>query len=317
MVVRNPANRSPCSAFLPVIIGELRAARTGKAAAFSLRSILNERSFRQLRQERWPPKWWSRPPKRPRRCRSRAGSPRDFHPRRPRAQPQEYRSRHPARPAGGVHRAVRLGQILARLRHHLCRGPAPLRREPVGLRAAVPGDDAEAGRRPDRRPLARHLHRAENHFAQSALDGRHRHRDPRLHAASVGARRRALLAGDRAADREPDRVADGRPHPGAAGGHAALSAGAGGARAEGRVPQGARRLYAQGLPARQSRRPVLRDRRGAGARQEVQPRHRRGGRPPGGAAGHFHAAGGFAGAGAQARRRAGGGGACRWRVGRG
>ena len=201
---------------------------------FSLRSMLNERSFRQLRQER-------RPSKRPRRGPARARSPRDLDPRRARAQPQERRSRHPARPARGVHRAVRLGQILARLRHHLCRGPAPLRREPVGLRAAVPGDDAEAGRRPDRRPVAGHLHRAEDHLAQSALDRRHRHRDLRLHAAAVGARRRALFAGDRPADREPDRVADGRPRPGAAGGHAALSAGAGGARPQGRVPQGARR----------------------------------------------------------------------------
>ena len=31
---------------------------------------------------------------------------------------------------------------------------------------------------------------------------------------SMGARRRALLAGDRPADREPDHLADGRPHPG-------------------------------------------------------------------------------------------------------
>ena len=130
---------------------------------------------------------------------------------------------HPARPAGGVHRPVRLGQILARLRHHLCRGPAPLRREPVGLRAAIPRDDAEAGRRPDRRPVARHLDRAEDHLEEPALDRRHRHRDLRLHAPAVGARRRALLAGHRSADRKPDRVADGRPRAGAAGRHAHLS----------------------------------------------------------------------------------------------
>ena len=40
----------------------------------------------------------------------------------------------------------------------------------------------------------------------------------------------------------PDRLPDGRPHPRAAGRHAALSAGAGRARPQGRVPQGARRL---------------------------------------------------------------------------
>ncbi len=183
-------------------------------------------------------------------------------------------------------------------------GPAPLCREPVRLRAAISGNDAEAGRRPDRRPVAGHFHRAENHLAQSALDRGHRHRDLRLHAAVVGARRRALLAGDRSADREPDRVADGRPYSCFARRHAALSARARGARPQGRVPQGARRVHEEGLPAGQSRRPVLRDRRSAGARQEIHPRHRRGGRPPGGAAGYCDAAGGFARAGAQARRQA-------------
>ena len=96
-------------------------------------------------------------------------------------------------------------------------------------------------------PVAGHLHRAEDHLAQSALHGRHRHRDLRLHAAAVGARRRALFAGDRPADREPDRLADGRPHHGAAGRHAALSAGAGGARPQGRIPQGTRRLQKKGF----------------------------------------------------------------------
>ena len=206
--------------------------------------------------------------------------------------------------ARGVHRPVGLGQVLPRLRHCLRRGPAPLRREPVRLRAAIPGNDAEAGRRPDRRPVAGHLHRAENHLAQSALHGRHRHRDLRLHATLVGARRRALLAGHRPADREPDRLADGRSHHGAARRHAALSARARGARPQGRIPQGARRLSEEGLPARQDRRQVLRDRRRAGARQEIHPRHRRGGGPHRGAARHRHAAGGLAGDGAEARRRA-------------
>ncbi len=77
--------------------------------------------------------------------------------------------------------------------------------------------------------------------------------------------------------------ADGRPRAGAAGRHAHLRAGAGRARPQGRIPQGTRRVPAQGLPARQDRRRVLRDRRGQAARQEIHPRHRRGGRPPGGA----------------------------------
>ena len=99
----------------------------------------------------------------------------------------------------------RLGQVVARLRHHLCRGPAPLRREPVGLCPPVPRADAEAGRRFDRGPVAGHLDRAEDDLAQPALDGRHGHRDLRLSAPAVRARRRPLLARDRPADREPDR----------------------------------------------------------------------------------------------------------------
>ena len=49
-----------------------------------------------------------------------------------------------------------------------------------------------------------------------------------------------------------------------------------------------------GLPAREDRRRVLRDRRRADARQEVQARHRRRGRPHRGAAGPRDPAGGFA-----------------------
>ena len=84
-------------------------------------------------------------------------------------------------------------------------------------------------------PVAGHLHRAENHLAQPALDRRHGHRDLRLYAAALGAGRHSLFAGDRTADREPDREPDGRPRAGAARGHAALSAGADRARAEGRI----------------------------------------------------------------------------------
>ncbi len=180
-------------------------------------------------------------------------------------------------------------------------GPAPLRREPVGLRAAVPGDDAEAGRRPHRRPVAGHLHRAEDHVQEPALHRRHRHRDLRLPAAAVCARRRALFAGHRPADREPDRHPDGRPRAGPARRHAALPAGADRARAQGRVPQGARRIAEEGLPARQDRRHVLRDPGGAQARQEIQARHRRRGGPPRRAQGHRYEARG------QLRDRAGAG----------
>ena len=217
---------------------------------------------------------------------------RDNDSRRARAQSQERRPGNPARQARGVHRAVRLRQILARLRHHLCRGPAPLRRIAVGLCAPVPGDDAEARCRPDRRAVAGDFDRAEDHFEKSALDRRHRHRDLRLHAAVVGARRRALLARDGPSDREPDRLADGRPRAGAARGHPALSAGARGARPQGRVPQGARRIPQEGFSARQDRRRLPRAVGSAHARQEIPARHRRGGRPHRGARRYRPAAGG-------------------------
>ena len=171
------------------------------------------------------PKIVSKPPAPPR--------PPQDHPRpgRAGAQPQECRPGDPARRAGGVHGAVRLGQVVAGVRHHLRRRPAALCGEPVGLCAPVPGDDAEARCGPHRRALAGHLHRAEDHLQEPALHGRHRHRDLRLPAPAVRARRRALLAGHGPAHREPDGAADGRPGAGAARGHAALPAGADRARA--------------------------------------------------------------------------------------
>ena len=135
-----------------------------------------------------------------------------------------------------------------------------------------------------------------------ALDGRHRHRDLRLHASALGAGRHPLFARDRAADREPDGQPDGRPGAGAAGKDAAVPARARGARPQGRVPQGDRRVSEEGLSAPQDRRRILRHRRDPDARQEAQARHRRGGGPHRGAARHRRAAGGIV------RDRAGAGG---------
>ena len=75
--------------------------------------------------------------------------------RRPRTQPQGRHGRVPARPSRGHHRALRQRQEQPRVRHDLRRGPASLRREPERLRPPVPGPDGEAGRRPDRRAVAR------------------------------------------------------------------------------------------------------------------------------------------------------------------
>ena len=75
-------------------------------------------------------------------------------------------------------------------------------------------------------------------------------------------------------------------------GTTALSAGAGRARPQGRIPQGARRISQEGIPAGQDRRHVPRTGGSARARQEIPARHRRRGRPHRGAAGYRPAAGG-------------------------
>ena len=166
----------------------------------------------------------------------------DPHPRRAHAQPQEHQPRPAAPPADRHHRAVRLGQELARVRHALRRRPAPLRRVAVGVRAAVPAAHGEARRRPDRGPVAGDLDRAEGDVAQPALDGRHGHRDPRLPAPAVRARRRPVLPRpSRAEARRADDLADGRPRARAARGHEAHDPRAGRRQPQGRAARPLRR----------------------------------------------------------------------------
>ena len=179
----------------------------------------------------------------------------------------------------------RFRQVEPRVRHHLCRGPAALRREPVGVCPAVPRHDAEAGRGPHHRPLAGDLDRTEDHLEEPALHRRHRHRDLRLHAAAVRPRRHPVFTGHRPADRGAADQPDGRHHHGAARRHPRLSAGADRARPQGRVSQGISGPSEARLPARQGQRRVPRPRRAAGARQEIPPQHRRGGGPDRGARG--------------------------------
>ena len=99
----------------------------------------------------------------------------------------------PEAQAGGVHRRVGLGQVVARVRHALRRGAAPLRRVAVVVRAPVPRPDGEAQVRAAPRPVADHRHRAEVGVVEPALDRRHDHRDLRLPARALRARRRAAL----------------------------------------------------------------------------------------------------------------------------
>src|SRR5206468_1002415 len=78
------------------------------------------------------------------------------------------------------YRPLRLRQIFPCLRHHLRRRSAPLCRNLIGVRAPILRSDGAARRRFHRRPLPRHLDRAEDHLSLPPLDRRHHHRDLRL-----------------------------------------------------------------------------------------------------------------------------------------
>ena len=104
---------------------------------------------------------------------------------RPRTQPAQRGPGPATRRHDRLHRPLRFRQVLPRLRHHLRRRPAPLRRIPLRLRPPVPRPDGEARRRLHRRPLPGRLHRAEVHQPQPPLHRRHHHRDLRLPAPAL------------------------------------------------------------------------------------------------------------------------------------
>ena len=128
-------------------------------------------------------------------------------------------------------------------------------------------------------PLAGHLDRAEGDLAQPAFDRRHGHRDLRLPARAVRARRHSALPGPRPGTDRADREPDGRPGARDAGRQRAAAAGAGRAGTQGRARRGARAAQVVGLRARDDRRPHRRARRAAEARRATPSLDRRGRRP--------------------------------------
>ena len=82
-----------------------------------------------------------------------------------------------------LHRAVGLGQVVARVRHDLRRGAAPLRRVAVVVRAAVPRPDGQARRRLHRGLVAGDLDRPE--VRARATLGRPSARSPRSTTTSA------------------------------------------------------------------------------------------------------------------------------------
>ena len=196
------------------------------------------------------------------------------HSRRAHPQPAQRRSGAATRSADRVHGPVGLGQILAGVRHDLCRGAASLRRVPVGLCAAIPVDDGKARSRAHRRPVAGDRDRAEIHFAQSALDRRHGHRNLRSPATAVRACRRSAVSrswrGAGGSDREPD----GGSGTALTRGHAAHADRADDRRTQRRAPAGHGSVARTGIRARSHRRRGDGARSAAQARQQAQAHHR-------------------------------------------
>ena len=202
------------------------------------------------------------------------------HPGRPRAQPQGRVDRPPARLAHRLHGSLGLRQVLARLRHDLRRGPAPLRRVAVGLRPPVPRPDGQAGRRLHRGALAGRLDRPEVHVQEPPLDGRHDHRGLRLPPPALRPRRAPALPDLRRAHRAADAAADRRPGPLARGGSPVPGARAGDPRPQGGVRRALQAAPDAGLLARprQRRHPPARRPAHPGQAEEAHHRGRR--RPP-------------------------------------
>ena len=100
----------------------------------------------------------------------------------------------------------------------------------------------------------RDLDRPEDDLAEPALDGRHGHRDLRLPALALRARRAAALPGLRPADLGPVDRLDRRADPRASRRHAVHRQRAGRARPQGRVPRPLRGAAQRGLLAHQGRR---------------------------------------------------------------
>src|SRR6266568_2172881 len=197
----------------------------------------------------------------------------------PRAQPQVRPPRDPQEEAGGLHGGLGLGEVLARLRHPLRGGAAPLCRVALVLCPAVPRADGEAEVRHDPRPLPDDLDRAEGGVEQPALDRRDHHRGPRLPPRPVRVDRGAALPVLRPARWEADRPADRRVDPGAAGGLADPGPRPARPEPEGRVPGSPRRRAEARLRPRPRGRHDPPAHRSARARQEAEARHRARGGP--------------------------------------
>ena len=174
----------------------------------------------------------------------------------------------------------RLREVQSRVRHDLRRGSAPLRRIAQRLRPSVPRSGRPARRRLHRGAQPGGLDRPEVDEPQPALDGRHDHRDPRLHAPALGAHRRAALPGVRRGHPAPDGPADRRSAHGAARASTRYQIVAPVVtQKKGEFVDLFKELVGEGLRPRDRRRRPDPARRAADAQEELQARHRRRRRP--------------------------------------
>lgn len=122
-------------------------------------------------------------------------------PGRQREQPAEHRCRRSAGRDGRLHRRLRFGQVLARVRHALRGGPAALLR----VRGTVRPEAVATGRRTacagDHRAAAGRGPAAASRVAQLALDGRHHHHAVQSAAHAVLPRRHLSARGRTAGGR--------------------------------------------------------------------------------------------------------------------
>ena len=105
----------------------------------------------------------------------------------------------PTGATGGGDRRLGQRQVIAGVRHALCRRPAALRRDLLRLCAAVPRPDGQAAGRPHRRRAAGDRDRPDQSGAHLALHRRHDDRTQRPPEVAARARLHALLPQLRAA----------------------------------------------------------------------------------------------------------------------
>ena len=115
------------------------------------------------------------------------------HSRRAPEQSQESRPRAADERADRRHRRVRLGQVVAGVRHALRGRSAPLRRNVLAVRAAVSRSHGSSAGRSHRRHSAGDRHRPDQSGAHLALHRRHDDGAQRSPEAAVLARRAAVL----------------------------------------------------------------------------------------------------------------------------